>query len=299
MAGSLILVFGVTLGFLLARSVRPRGSGLDSITGDFLTGTEPKGMGQAVQPPRDLSNLLAQGRNAFDRQDLPAAIDAFKKALAVDPNQSEAHSYMGLILAQAGHYDGALLAFDKALTTDPNLPLALWGKGMLLYRVKGDLNGARWHLEKLLTSVHPGAERNEIEKTLLEIAASQSQKPLKPETASSQQIHGVISIDPKVKSKVDQQSVLFIIARPSGSTAGPPLAVKRIPQPVFPLKYSLGAQDVMIAGSQFSGKVVVSARLDKDGNPTTRQPGDLAGEYPKNPVEVGAQSVDILINQAM
>jgi hypothetical protein len=42
---------------------------------------------------------------------------------------------------------------------------------------------------------------------------------------------------------------------------------------------------------------VISARLDKDGNPTTRQPGDLTGEYKSNPVEVGAQKVDIVIDK--
>ena len=55
----------------------------------------------------------------------------------------------------------------------------------------------------------------------------------------------------------------------------------------------------MMPGVAFSGKIVVSARLDKDGNPTTRQAGDLAGEYKKNPVAVGTQKVDIVIDKLM
>ena len=76
---------------------------------------------------------------------------------------------MGFILVQAGHGDGAVLAFDKALAAAPNFPMALWGKGMVLYREKKDFAGAREILEKLLNLMPPGEERNEIAKALMEI----------------------------------------------------------------------------------------------------------------------------------
>ena len=53
----------------------------------------------------------------------------------------------------------------------------------------------------------------------------------------------------------------------------------------------------MMQGAPFTGKVTVSVRLDKDANPVTRTPGDLTGEYKKNPVEVGAKNVDIVLDQ--
>ena len=37
--------------------------------------------------------------------------------------------------------------------------------------------------------------------------------------------------------------------------------------------------------------------IDKDGNPVTRTPGDMTGDYKKNPVEVGAKNVDVVIDQ--
>ena len=79
---------------------------------------------------------------------------------------------MGFILMQAGHGDGALLAFEKALSRAPNLPMALWGKGMVLYQDKKDFAGARAIFERLLAIVPPGDERNEIAKLLAEIPAS-------------------------------------------------------------------------------------------------------------------------------
>jgi cytochrome c-type biogenesis protein CcmH len=321
--GVLVLILGVTLGLLLAQSLRPRGSEGDTMTGDFLTGTGPGGISPGTQTAsaKDVPGLLTHGRAAFEKQQLPVAIEAFKKVLAADPNQPEAHSYMGLILAQAGHYDGAMMAFEKALSVDPNLTLALWGKGMLLYRVKQDLPAARQTLEKLLPLLPAGEEKNEVQKTLLEInlpspkpAASPKPREATPAATprpdiapspSSQAragggtVQGVVTIDSKIKSKLDGKAVLFIIARSGGAAGGPPLAVKKIERPVFPLTYTLGPEDVMMQGMPLSGKIAISVRLDGDGNAMTRQPGDLIGEYKNNPVVVGAQKVDIVIDRAM
>jgi hypothetical protein len=55
----------------------------------------------------------------------------------------------------------------------------------------------------------------------------------------------------------------------------------------------------MMQGSPFTGSVAITARLDKDGNPTTRQPGDLTGDYKKNPVAVGSKNIDILLDQVV
>ena len=73
--------------------------------------------------------------------------------------------------------------------------------------------------------------------------------------------------------------VLFIIARPAGSRGGPPAAVKRIDGARFPLAYSLSKQDAMIAGRELSGEVDVTARLDADGNASTREAADLVGAF--------------------
>jgi len=56
---------------------------------------------------------------------------------------------------------------------------------------------------------------------------------------------------------------------------------------------------VMMQGMPFSGKVLLSARLDKDGNPMTNEAGNLLGEYKKNPVEIGSQNVDIVLDHVM
>ena len=299
--GAFLLVFGVTLGIFLSNSLRPRGSEQDSITGDFLTGTSPGGLSADPGMRRaDLQSLLTQGHAAFERQDWSQAIDAFKKVLAIDSDHPEAHTYMGLILTQAGHVDGALLAFNRALSTNPEYPLALWGKGMVLYRDKGDLSGARKNLQKLVSLLPPGEERIEVQKTIDELTSRQATpEKSKQSVTNSSRIEGTISVDPNLKAKLDSGHALFIIIRSANSTKGPPLAVKKIDRPVFPLSYSLGPENMMMSGRLFGGKVNVSVRLDKDGNAITREPGSLMGIYEKNPVEIGTQGVDIILDQVL
>jgi len=151
-----------------------------------------------------------------------------------------------------------------------------------------------------------GEQRNEIVKVLAEIPttggnSTQSAATEKTQTAaapSSAQISGQITIDAKLKGSIDPNAALFIIARPAGA-GGPPLAVKKIDKPVFPLTYSLSQENVMMQGTPFTGKINLTVRLDKDGNPVTRTPGDMTGDYKKNPVDVGAKKVDVVIDQVM
>ncbi len=118
--GVFLLLFGLTLGVMLTQSIRPRQGESDTMTGDFMTGTTPMDGAAGA--------AMAEGKQAFQRQEFPKAIEAFKKVLAADPDHPEAHSYMGFILMQAGHGDGALMAFDKALARAPNFPMALVGQ---------------------------------------------------------------------------------------------------------------------------------------------------------------------------
>jgi cytochrome c-type biogenesis protein CcmH len=106
-------------------------------------------------------------------------------------------------------------------------------------------------------------------------------------------IAGRISVAPELAGRIEAAHVLFIIARRG---AGPPFAVKRIADPHLPLRYRLGAEDVMMAGTPFAGEVTMVARLSLAGGAGPAQPGDMEGEHPGK-VSAGAQDADIVINQ--
>jgi len=107
------------------------------------------------------------------------------------------------------------------------------------------------------------------------------------------EITGTITVAPDLMGRVQDGSVLFVIAHKG---AGPPFAVKRIGSPRFPLAYRLGSEDVMMAGSAFDGEVRLSARLSRTGTAGPAQPGDLEGEHAAQ-APVGARNVDIVISR--
>ena len=71
-------------------------------------------------------------------------------------------------------------------------------------------------------------------------------------------------------------AVLFVYARPVGATAGPPLAVRRVFGPSFPVSLSISSADAMVPGTAFPARVTIQARLDRDGNAMTTMEGDWA-----------------------
>ncbi len=286
---AVLLVGGVTLGLLLGQSLRPRTSTEDSITGDFLTGTGPGGISrsQAVEGP---AAALRRGQEAFQRKDFKTAIAAFRTVLGQDPGHPLANAYMGMVLAQAGHTDSALAALDRALSRTPNLPLALWAKGMILYQEGRDPDGAREHLQRLQKLLPAGDQREAVRDIIARIGQTPKEAPKAP---AGPRIEGSVRLEPGRTADAGERSTLYIVARAAGAEGGPPLAVKRVVGPTFPVSFSLGPGDVMMPGMAFEGPLDLSARLDRDGDPLTREPGEPTGVYEENPVKPGARNVTI------
>ena len=74
-------------------------------------------------------------------------------------------------------------------------------------------------------------------------------------------------------------AVLFVNLRIVAG-AGPPSAVERIDSPTFPLDITLDSSDAMpgLAGRPLPDSGVVSARLDSDGNASTRDPSEPSAQ---------------------
>lgn len=117
-----------------------------------------------------------------------------------------------------------------------------------------------------------------------------------PLPAVDQAVRGEIQILPGLAEQIPDGALLFVIARTG--EGGPPLAVKRIESPDFPLPFSLGPDDRMIAARPFAGPLNLSAWLDTDGNVMTRGAGDFEGSA-ADVVEPGARGVTIVIDRAL
>ncbi len=114
--------------------------------------------------------------------------------------------------------------------------------------------------------------------------------------ASGAPISGTVRIADALSDSVPIGAVLFIIAR--RAAPGPPLAVKRISAPRFPFEFSLGPDDRMIQAMPFEGPLQVTARVDADGNATSRDPGNLHGEAAGS-FQPGATGIEVVIDEVL
>lgn len=167
--GGLALVgFGLALGVLIVRFTQP-----DPMAGMPMPGSRPlagipmPGIPQAPTegsprpiPGEMLEGMLSAAHTSLDEGRYQEAIAAYKAVLARDPENVNAITHLGVILAIAGHADAALEAFDKALAIDSDYPHALWDKARVLAEQKDDPEGAIAVWERFAELVPPGPDRD-------------------------------------------------------------------------------------------------------------------------------------------
>jgi hypothetical protein len=113
-------------------------------------------------------------------------------------------------------------------------------------------------------------------------------------------VAGVIKVDAKVKDKIAPGDTIFVVARKyeEGATGpGTPLAVKKLTAAKFPLPFALDSRDSMLAGTKLAGKVVVTVRVDKDGDAISKNPGDVTGQ--SKPVEPPQKNVVVSLDTVL
>ncbi len=108
--------------------------------------------------------------------------------------------------------------------------------------------------------------------------------PLKPGegVAAGKPFSGLIKLGEGVtEADLKGSDVLFIMARTSQGEglAGSLVAVQRVMNAKYPLRYEMSAKDLMMPAVPFSGPFIVHARLDRDGDPMTRDANDLYGSF--------------------
>jgi len=102
----------------------------------------------------------------------------------------------------------------------------------------------------------------------------------------------------KAIAKTKPTGTLFLTARrisDNPNVRGSLVAVKKFPATTFPLEFSMSAADMPFQGGAFDGELTLTARIDQDGDPLSRQKGDVHGTLPK--VQVGSKDVRLTIDQ--
>jgi len=119
--------------------------------------------------------MLNAARQSLTEGRYSEAIAAYQAVLKRDPQNVDAMTHLGLIVAIGGHADAALETFDKAARVDPAYaPIYLY-RGQVLYEVKQDYPGAIKAWQRFLTLVPNGEDHDRVV-ALVKDAQGQQQK---------------------------------------------------------------------------------------------------------------------------
>ncbi|HYU14642.1 MAG TPA: hypothetical protein VEL05_01160 [Candidatus Acidoferrum sp.] len=128
------------------------------------------------------------------------------------------------------------------------------------------------------------------------LKAPDPDRPIDP----SKFLRGTIRVGKDVSAAISPGSVLFLSARPidpaTGQTLGAPLAVAKLTVDKLPAPFELTERDMMVRGTRFEGDVLVSARVDRDGEARTKEPGDVEGSVR---ARIPAQALDLVLDTAL
>jgi cytochrome c-type biogenesis protein CcmH len=241
-----------------------------------------------AKSPDDIEARVALIRGHLVRRDMMAVWSESKVVLQRSPGEPRALSYQALVRLEMGQGDLAAQMIEKALADRPDFT-----EGYLhlatIYMRTGRAKEAEATIERAAKRFP--AEEGQVREIWGEIRRAGS-KRVAPDVrdphdgvaapagvggaaqgpvrdgAEGVGVSGTIALDPAIGS-VESGGILFVMVRPESFGAGPPLAAKRIVVTSFPVTFEIGPGDAM-TGEPFPETLLLQARLDLDGNPTTR-----------------------------
>jgi tetratricopeptide (TPR) repeat protein len=250
------------------------------------------------QSPDDIEARLDLAREHLSRQDMMEVWNETKAVLERSPGEPRALSYQALVRLAMGQGEVAEKMLREALARKPDFVEGHVHLAIVLSRI-GKVDEARNTIERAVV-LSPRQETalremwETIEKTAPDPATAELADPhskVAPPTgvgsggdagsgasraaakrSGGPSVAGTVDLAPALKGKL-RGGTLFVMLREEGFAAGPPIAAKRLAVSSFPVSFEIGAADSM-TGEELPSRLLVQARLDSDGDPTTRDPAD-------------------------
>lgn len=236
--------------------------------------------------PKDIGQRIELTRAYLRRRDLMKVFEQTKAILEIEPGNPHALTYQALVRVAMGQAAQAESMLLEVLKKEPRIEDAYIHLAIARLQL-GNRAGAE-------DAIHQGQKQfpedaEQLAQVLAQISSAggdgkEAVPENHPEVASpamgapesvagSSAAEIIVVVDLPKGVTVPETAILFVIAREAGLESGAPAAVKRVPARDFPITVTLSSKDSM-AGEGLPGLARIEARVDRDGDPLTKDPRD-------------------------
>lgn len=250
---------------------------------------------QAVQKDPNNSKLrLDLAQMYLERDNLMGVFEQTKVVLEREPQNARALTFGALVRMAMGESDNAVAMLQQATKIEP-ANLDAWVAMAWIHTQTGKMNEAEAAIAQ--ASRMSPENKGRLDDVLAQMKAHVQQQqnapaqtaqgamppdhppiggaPGAPAAAGGPRVQVTLQIDPAASAKT---GIVFVVARPL--SGGPPVAVKRMQVGAFPVTFEITSADSMM-GQPLPDKFRLEARLDSDGNATTKPPSDPSANLPE------------------
>jgi cytochrome c-type biogenesis protein CcmH len=288
-----------------------------------------------TEGPEHFDGWMLLARTLKTVQRYPEALEALQVAQRIRPDDPLVMVELAearIFVSQDGRIDDeSVFLLERALDLNPQEQKGLWLMGVASAQA-GDLAFAISYWESLLELLEPGSQvaqsvQNQINEAQTRLGMEPTPIPVVGEAVAQAAAQPAAGEQPAVQAMADEPSpqpaadgawqgtpvrisasdaaqaaippnaVLFVVIRSAGMAMGPPLGVRRVFGPQWPLEMTLTDADSMIAESQisFESEIQLQARISLSGSP-----GAASGDWQSAAVTVSLDSsepVELVIDQ--
>lgn len=115
-----------------------------------------------AEDPKNVNAWISLGNDYFDTEQSQKSINAYAKALEINPNNPNVLTDQGVMYRKVGWYDKALANFEKAIQMDPRHVQSLFNAGIVYSVDLKDHVKARPYWKKVLEIEPNGATAQQI-----------------------------------------------------------------------------------------------------------------------------------------
>jgi len=251
--------------------------------------------------PQDTQSWVLLGRTYRSQDQFDAALDAYNRAIALDPNNRVAIERAEVIAAKnGGQFAGEPWAvINSILKKDPKDGSALLMAGSAAFS-EGRFKQALAYWSALRPQLADGSPEAMAVDNALRAAAEKAGMAMPAPNAAAPgaadaRISGRVTLPDAIKKQVRPTDVVFIYAQAEQGSPMP-LAILRTTVQALPFDFSLDDSLAMSPQARLSGQthVMVKARISLSGQ-AMPQPGDWIGTLPH--VAVGTQHLVLTIDE--